>query len=107
MTKALFLVTALGIAATGCSDPTWSGTISDSLCATTHMWDEHDPTIDERTCTLMCVMNGQRFVFLSEDRVYGIQNQDHPGLAEQAGRQVLLTGRMQDDQITVSGVRPR
>ena len=79
-----------------------SGTISDARCGSMHDWDEHAPPLTERDCTLVCIKAGSSYVLVSDGHVYAITNQDHPGLAEHAGRTVRLTGTMQDSTLTVT-----
>ena len=85
---------------------TWSGKISDSMCGATHKkMEEHGSAkISDRDCTLACVKNGGKYVFVSKGKVYQIANQDYAGLQEHAGHTVKLTGDMSGDNITVSSI---
>ena len=99
------LLAASSAATAGCStEEAWSGTIADERCGRMHDWDEHAPPITERECTLMCNESGSSYVFVTSDRVHAITNQEHPGLAEHAGRKVRLTGRMHNNTLTVTGI---
>ena len=92
------------------ADQTWTGTISDSMCGADHsaMAAKHGGAADVKTssrdCTLACVKEGGKFVFVSKGKVYNIANQDFAGLQEHAGHTVRLTGEMTGDTIQASGV---
>jgi len=58
----------------------------------------------ERDCTLACVKDGGKYVFVSEGKTYTLANQDYAGLQLHAGHTVQLTGDMQGDSITVSKI---
>jgi peroxiredoxin len=84
---------------------TWKGEISDSNCAISHQKvTQVHPSLNNRSCTLACVKDGARFVFVSDGKVFKIANQDLPALTANAGYTVQLTGDMKDDAITVSKV---
>lgn len=84
---------------------TMSGMISDSMCGVSHakMIAAH-PNMTDRACTLGCVKNGAKFVFVSGGKVYEIANQDLADLAKEAGNNVSLTGDVNGTTITVSKV---
>src|SRR5947208_12137641 len=85
---------------------TWTGKISDSMCGATHKkMEEHGSAkISDRDCTLACVKNGGKYVFVSKGKVYQVTNQDYSGLQEHAGQTVKLTGDLSGDNITVSNI---
>ena len=81
------------------------GKISDSMCGAKHGKGEHAGTAaSDRECTEKCVKGGEKYVFVSGDKVYKIANQDFAGLKTHAGHEVLLTGDAKDDTITVSKI---
>ena len=85
----------------------WKGTISDSMCAAKHAHDEHGgKTTSHRDCVEKCINDGSKYVFVSEKdkKVYKIANQDFAGLKTHAAHEVILTGEMKDDTITVSKI---
>lgn len=91
------------------ADQTWTGKISDSMCAADHtkMSSQHSDSAkktSDRDCTLACVKGGAKYVFVSEGKVYNIDNQDYAGLQQHAGHTVRLTGEMTGDAIKVSGI---
>lgn len=80
------------------AEQTWTGQISDSMCGADHSMMAHDgKKVSARDCTLACAKAGAKYVFVSQGKVYEIQNQDRPELAEHAGHTVKLTGEMSAD----------
>jgi peroxiredoxin len=87
------------------SSMTWKGEISDSNCAISHQKvTQVHPSLNNRSCTLACVGDGAKFVFVSDGKVFKIVNQDLPALTANAGYTVQLTGDLKDDAITVSKI---
>jgi hypothetical protein len=83
----------------------WTGKISDSMCGVKHGSGEHGGTAaSDRECTEKCIKNGAKYVFVSGDKVYKIANQNFAGLKTHAGHEVVLTGDMKDDTVTVSKI---
>lgn len=102
VTVAAVLAGASGFAA----DQTWTGKISDSMCGATHKKTAEHGTaqISDRDCTLACVKNGGKYVFVRNGKVYNIENQDYTGLEQHAGESVRLTGEMSGNSIKVSNI---
>jgi len=88
------------------ADQTWMGKISDSMCGASHkkVAEHGNAKISDRDCTLACVKNGGKYVFVRNGKVYSIENQDYAGLEEHAGETVRLTGEMTGDTIKVSNI---
>ena len=88
------------------AEKTSTGKISDSMCGASHakMMAEHKNAKTDRDCTLACVKGGGKYVFISDGRVYNIENQDLALLPDHAGHTVQLTGAMKDDTITISKI---
>ena len=83
----------------------WKGTISDAKCAAGHDASKHDGTAtSHRDCVEKCVRGGQKYVFVSGGKTYRIANQDFAGLKAHAAHEVVVTGDMKDDTITVSRI---
>jgi hypothetical protein len=110
-----FMVVAGGsfAAGQGQRDKTFTGLITDSMCAQSHVANiEHarensGKTMTEKECTVGCVTRrGQKYVFVSNGKVYQISNQTYAGLATRAAENVKLTGRLAGDTITVSDIAP-
>ena len=84
---------------------TWKGEISDSNCAISHQKvTQVHPSLNNRSCTLACIGDGAKFVFVSDGKVFKIANQDLPALTANAGYTVQLTGDLKDGAITVSKI---
>lgn len=87
------------------ADKTWNGTISDSMCGMKHgSAAEHGTQESDADCTKSCVEKGAKYVFVSNGKVYKIDNQDFAALKDHAGHKVALTGEMKGDAITVSKI---
>ena len=83
----------------------WKGEISDSNCAISHQKvTQVHPSLNSHSCTLACVGDGARFVFVSDGKVFKIANQDLAALTANAGYTVQLTGDLKDDTITASKI---
>ena len=105
--KALFFsVLVLSLASMAfAADQTWAGKISDSKCGVTHSSTEHDgKKLSDRQCTAACIKGGAKYVFVSDGKVYNVENQDFAGLPVHAGHSVKLTGAMTGDTIHVSKI---
>ena len=87
------------------AEKTWNGTISDSMCGMKHgSAAEHGTQESDADCTKSCVEKGAKYVFVSNGKVYKIDNQDFAALKDHAGHKVALTGEMKGDSITVSKI---
>ena len=107
MKKLVFCVVAAAIVAVGspAAAETWRGTITDSMCGLKHSADKHgDKAGDHRQCVEKCIKNGGEYVLVSEGKVYKIANQDFADLKVHAAHEVLLTGDMKGDTITVTKI---
>lgn len=78
------------------------GDISDSKCGAHH----HMPG-NARACTLSCVKNGAKYVFVTRGKVFMIENQKLPELEKFAGEHVRIMGTRSEDGrgITVASIR--
>ena len=84
---------------------TLKGEISDSNCAISHQKvTQVHPSLNSHSCTLACVGDGARFVFVSDGKVFKVANQDLPELKTNAGYTVQLTGDLKDDTITAAKI---
>jgi hypothetical protein len=99
----ILLLVGLGAASPADELQTWKGRISDSMCGVKHEPQEGNP-MTPKECTLATVKGGSKFVFVLDERVYAIANQDHRDLIAFAGDSVKLTGRMKDKVITVTRI---
>ena len=107
MKRILFCTAALVLAAAPAFAAEWKGTISDAACAAKHSADEHGgKATNHRTCVEKCINGGGKYVFVSEKdkKVYQIANQDFAGLKTHAAHEVVLTGDMKENTITVTKI---
>jgi len=95
--SAFLMMATSGFAA----DQTWTGTITDTMCARTHESNiEHaqqrsGKKMTEQECTVGCVMKrGQRYVLVVGAKTYQIENQDQSSLPEVAAHLVKVTGTL-------------
>ena len=86
---------------------TLTGQISDSMCGKSHSG-MGDMGKNPKECTLGCVKDGGKHVFVSGEKVYAIKNQGLAALAANAGANVQLTGDVDQDgkTITVTKIAP-
>lgn len=84
----------------------WTGHVSDSECGATHhrLAPNSRQKLSARECTLACVHDGAKFVFVSLGKVYQVANQDFPTLHEYAGLTVDLTGVRAGESIHVTKI---
>lgn len=107
MKKLFLLVAAFAFVTTGTlrAAETWKGTISDSMCGLKHSADKHEgKAADHRACVQKCIKDGGEYVFITGDKAMKIANQKFAGLKAHAGHEVMLTGVMKSDTITVSKI---
>jgi len=95
---------ALGAAGLLGADQSWTGQISDSMCGASHPPEDHGKPMTAKQCTIGCVKEGAKYVFVSGGKVYKISNQKDPGLVKYAGDNVKVTGTMSGDTITVTKI---
>src|SRR5438045_8101731 len=100
--NSLWCMSLLGAAAPA-AEQTWTGQISDSMCGANHtqMIATKNKELrttsgaPERDCTLACVKDGGKYVFVVKGKVYKIANQELAAIQTHAGQTVLLTGDLQ------------
>ena len=84
-------------------EQTWKGAISDSNCNAKHPAGEHEgKKMTDTDCTNVCVKKGAKFVFVSDGKVYQLENQSSKTIAAHAGHQVELTGTLKGDTINAT-----
>ena len=93
------------------AEQSWTGQISDGMCGADHSMMAHDnEKLSAHDCTLACVKGGAKYVFVSQGKVYDIQNQEMKDLEAHAGHTVSLTGDLSSDGKTIKAskiVMPR
>jgi hypothetical protein len=101
MIRLAIIIVALGAAPPAQS---WTGVISDSMCARHHESGAEGQETTDAACTRDCVKGGSKYVLIVGEKVYAISNQQHAGLAQHAGERVVVTGTLSGDAIEVSEV---
>jgi hypothetical protein len=86
------------------SAETWKGKISDSMCNSKHSTEHNGKKMTERECVEACIKGNGKYVFSAENKVFKISNQDLADLKAHAGHEVMLTGDLKDDTITVTKI---
>ena len=87
------------------ADQTWTGMIGDSKCGVNHKSaQEHNANLTDRDCTEACIKGGAEYILSSNGKVYKLENQKDPALAENAGKTVMVTGTMKGNTITASKI---
>ena len=87
---------------------TWLGKVSDARCGPSH---KNGPstggqTMNDAECTALCAASGSKFVFVTDDAVYAIANQNFKGLGSNTGGTVQLDGDLEGTTITVTKISP-
>ena len=79
---------------------TFTGTVSDEHCGLKHA----KAGAASETCVEKCVSGGAKYVLVSHNKVYQVDDQDKfKGLG---GKTVKVTGTLSDSTITVADVSP-
>jgi hypothetical protein len=85
---------------------TWTGTISDAMCAGAH-GDKGGTPQKDHDCSVSCAKKaGGSYVFVNDKdkKVYKIANQTFKDVEVHAGHKVELTGELKGDSITVTKI---
>ena len=87
------------------ADQTWTGMIGDSKCGANHKaMQEHNANLTDSACTEGCIKSGAEYILSSGGKVYKLENQKDPALAENAGKTVMVTGTLKGNTITASRI---
>src|SRR5438094_704011 len=87
---------------TNAQEKSFVGYISDSHCGLKHM----KGMGDDKSCTLMCVKGGSKFVLADRDhkRVYRLDQAGQDKARDFAGQRVKVTGRVSGKTIRVTAI---
>ena len=97
MNKLLIVTFGLTLfAASGLAEE-WTGYVSDSKCGVKGSNDAH------AQCAEKCVKGGAAAVFVTDGKVYKIQ--DQASVQDHVGHKVTITGKLEGDTITVDSVK--
>ena len=98
----------IAASAAGSDDATWIGRISDSACGRQHEETaEGAGALSDRDCTVACIRGESRYVLVTESGVLPIVNQQFAGLSDHAGRNVTVTGTIDNGAVTVTKIESR
>lgn len=105
----VLLISLWAAPATFGASGTWSGKISDSHCGLSHK--EKGPStggqaLTDLECAQLCISSGAKFVFVTDDAMYAIANQNFKGLRANISKTVQLAGDLDGTTITVSKISP-
>jgi len=94
---AMFLVVSLFALSATAAEVT--GYISDAKCGAKGSSEAH------AKCAETCVKGGSAAVFVSEGKVYKIDNDDQAKVADHVGHKVTIDGKIDGDTIKVESVK--
>ncbi len=89
----------VGAIAAFAQQQTFTGTLTDSMCGTSHMAKDKTPA----ECTGMCVKDGMKYALAVDKKLYILEGHDAE-LSKLAGQKVTVKGTTKDDTMTVQSV---
>jgi hypothetical protein len=107
MRKLILLLAAVTVSLVGpalAAEETWTGQISDGICASSHKTMAEQVGYSDKECTIECVKARAKYVLVTNGAVLQISNQDFAGLEKYAGDTVKVTGEKKGDAVVVSKV---
>jgi len=87
--------------AASASAASWTGTISDAHCGAKHT----EGTEADAKCVSGCVKKGAAPVFVSDGKVYTIDEASRSKVDNLLGKKVKVNGTMEGDTITIKSVK--
>ena len=78
---------------------TFTGTLTDSMCGTSHMAKDKTPA----ECTRMCVKDGMKYSLAVDKRLYTLEGHEAE-LSKLAGQKVTVMGTVRGDVVSVQSV---
>ena len=78
---------------------TLTGTLTDSMCGTSHMAKDKTPA----ECTRMCVKDGMKYALAVNKKVYPLEGHEAE-LSKLAGQKVTIKGTLKGDTVAVESV---
>jgi len=94
----LSLTLASGVAAFA-QLQTLTGSLTDSMCGTSHMAKDKTPA----ECTRMCVKDGMKYALAVDKKLYILEGHE-ADLSKLAGQKVMVKGVLKADTLTVESV---
>ena len=80
---------------------TFTGTVTDSMCGTSHMAKDKTPV----ECTRMCVKDGMNYALAVDKKICTLEDHDAQ-LSKLAGQRVTVKGTLKGDTVTIELVLP-
>src|SRR6266481_3259617 len=93
------LLFALGSTVAVAQQQSLTGTLTDSMCGTSHMAKDKTPA----ECTRMCVKDGMKYALAVDKKLYTLEGHEAE-LAKLAGQKVTVKGTTNDGTVTVQSV---
>jgi len=93
------LLFALGSTVAVAQQKSLTGTLTDSMCGTSHIAKDKTPA----ECTRMCVKDGMKYALAVDKKLYTLEGHEAE-LAKLAGQKVTVKGTTNDGTVTVQSV---
>ena len=78
---------------------TLTGTLTDSMCGTSHMAKDKSPA----ECTRMCVKDGMKYALAADKKLYTLEGHEAE-LAKLAVQKITVKGTLKGDTVSVESV---
>lgn len=94
------LILAVGASvAVAQQEQTFTGTLTDSMCGTSHMAKDKTPA----ECTRLCVKDGMKYALAVDKKLYPLEGHEAE-LSKLAGQKVTVKGTLKGDTLSVQEV---
>lgn len=94
------LILAVGASvAVAQQEQTFTGTLTDSMCGTSHMAKDKTPA----ECTRLCVKDGMKYALAVDKKLYTLEGHEAE-LSKLAGQKVTVKGTLKGDTLSVQEV---
>jgi hypothetical protein len=92
-------LTFMGAISAFAQQQTLTGTLTDSMCGTSHMAKDKTPA----ECTRMCVKDGMKYALAADKKLYTLEGHEAE-LSKLAGQKVTVKGTLKGDTVSVESV---
>jgi hypothetical protein len=101
----VLLISLWAVPVTFGSSGTWVGTISDRMCGISHAKGPYGGQgLTDTECLQLCIASKEPYVFVTDNAVYAMANQNFKDLRSSIGQKVQLDGDLDGTTITVSKI---
>jgi hypothetical protein len=105
MKHTIALAALLTLSASVGAGQSWTGRISDSICNAKHEETaEGAGPMADHDCALACVRGGSKYVLIADGKVLQIANQSYADLQKFAGQDVIVSGELNGDTLTLTKI---